>query len=70
MKLKPSLLLIPFAFSMFTISGCASQTWYEGVKESAKNNCRMQPPGEVDRCLEKVNNKSYEEYEKDRVGKK
>lgn len=52
------------------ISGCSNKSVYEGVKEGARNNCHSQPPSEVDACLEKLNSKSYEEYEKDRSGKK
>lgn len=70
MKTKQSLVLIPFAFFMFTLSGCTTQTWYEGVKEGAKNNCRSQPSSEVERCLENLNKKTYEEYEKERSGQK
>jgi hypothetical protein len=70
MKTKQSIVLTPFAFFLFTICGCTSQAWYDGVKEGAKNECRSQPPSEVDRCLEKLNNKTYEEYEKERSGQK
>lgn len=61
---------ILFSIVMIIMSGCTSQAWYEGVKESANNNCRNQPPSEVNRCLDKLNNKTYEEYEKERSGQK
>lgn len=66
MHSKQSLVLM--AFTISTMSGCTTQSWYEGVKEGARNNCRSQPPGEVESCLEKLNTKTYEEYEKARSG--
>jgi len=71
LKLKKQFLaMITLAFLILTITGCTTKSWYEGVKEGAKNNCRSQPPGEVESCLEKLNNKTYEEYEKERSGQK
>jgi hypothetical protein len=55
---------------MSTLAGCTTQAWYEGVKQGAENNCRNQPPSEIDRCLENLNKKSYEEYEKERTNQK
>lgn len=52
------------------MTACTNKAWYEGVKEGAKNNCRSQPPGEVESCLERLNTKTYEEYEKERSGQK
>lgn len=51
---------------MLAIPGCTTQVWYEGVKQGAENNCRSQPPSESERCLENLNKKTYEEYEKER----
>lgn len=70
MKTKQFLALITFASFVVITAGCTNKTWYEGVKEGAKNNCRSQPPGEVESCLERLNNKTYEEYEKERSGQK
>jgi hypothetical protein len=70
MKTKQCLVLIPFAFFMFTTSSCTTQAWYEAVKEGAKNNCNNQPPSEAERCLDNLNKKTYEEYEKERSGQK
>jgi hypothetical protein len=70
LKTKQLLALITLALFILITCGCTNKAWYEGVKEGAKNNCRSQPPGEVDACLEKLNNKTYEEYEKERSGQK
>lgn len=51
-------------------SACSTEAWYEGAKQSAKDNCRMQPPGMVDECLSRVNDQTYQDYEKVRSGSK
>jgi hypothetical protein len=70
MKIKQTTMLICLPLFMTTITGCTTQAWYEGVKKNAENNCRSQPSSESERCLEKLNNKTYEEYEKERSGQK
>lgn len=70
MKSKQSLALMAFVFFIVTLSGCTTQAWYEGAKEAAKNNCRNQPPSEVERCMDNLNKKTYEEYEKERASQK
>ena len=57
-------LAVLFAITM----GCTRQAWYEGAKMGAENNCRRQPASEAERCLENLNKKTYEEYEKERSG--
>jgi Flp pilus assembly protein TadD len=52
------------------MSGCTTQAWYEGAKQGAENECCSQPPSEMDSCLERLNKKTYEEYEKERAGAK
>jgi len=53
-----------------SIAGCTTQSWYEGTKRGAENNCRNQSSDESERCLENLNKKSYEEYEKERSSQK
>lgn len=62
------LVITVFLLTVFTVTlgGCTSSAWYDGFKEGAKNNCRNQPESERERCLEKLNEKTYEEYEKER----
>lgn len=69
MNPKHSFVLMSFCF-MVAIFGCTAQSWYEGVKESAKSNCRNQPPSEVESCMESLNKKTYEEYQKERASQK
>jgi hypothetical protein len=70
MKTKQSILFVLLTFFIFAISGCTTEAWYEGAKQGADNNCRNQPPSESERCLESLNKKTYEEYEKERSGQK
>ncbi len=70
MKIEKTITLALVVTVFIAVSGCTTEAWYEGAKEGAKNNCRNQPPDEVDRCLEKLNKKTYDEYEKERSGQK
>jgi hypothetical protein len=70
-KISKNLFLITVLFVMtIGIFGCTRQAWYEGAKQGAENECRSQPPSEMDRCLERLNKKTYEDYEKERAGAK
>jgi hypothetical protein len=70
MKTKQLITFILLTFFMLAISGCTTQAWYESVKQGAENNCRNQPPSQSERCLEYLNKKTYEEYEKERLYEK
>lgn len=48
-------------------SACTSQAWYEGFKVRAENDCNKQPPGAREECLRRVNQQSYDSYEKERA---
>ena len=48
------------------LSGCTTRVWYEGMRMSAENDCRRQPPGEQESCLSRVNRMGYDEYERRR----
>ena len=69
MKIKIRV-LIALTFIVNTIAGCTTQAWYDGAKQAAENNCRTQAPTEMERCLENLNKKSYDEYEKERANSK
>jgi hypothetical protein len=56
------------AFGFLALTGCSTQSWYEGLKLSAQNECRRQPSGDVESCLARVNKMSYEDYERQRTG--
>jgi len=51
-------------------SACTTEAWYEGVKQSARNDCQRQPPSAVNECLSRVNSQTYQDYEKERSGSK
>lgn len=70
MKKKQLITFILLTFLMLAISSCTTQAWYESVKQGAENNCRKHPPSESERCLENLNKKTYDEYEKERTYQK
>ena len=71
MKIIKNLILAAMLCVMVLgVFGCTTQAWYEGAKQGAENECRCQPPSEMDRCLERLNKKTYEDYEKERAGTK
>ena len=51
------------------LSGCTTQSWYEGFKMGAESECYKQPPGATADCLGRLNKKSHEEFEKERSSK-
>ena len=51
-----------------SITGCTTKAWYGGLKFTAENDCRRQPPSEIDGCLARLNTMTYEEYERKRSG--
>lgn len=43
--------------------GCTYRAWYEGLQERQRQECyQNQGEGEVQRCLDKVNRLTYDEY--------
>ena len=45
--------------------GCSGKSVYEGVQARNRNQCYSLPPSQKEECLQREN-KSYEEYERDR----
>ncbi len=50
------------------LAGCSTQTWYEGFRMGAESQCIRQPPGADVACRDRVNQKTYDEYVKERAG--
>jgi hypothetical protein len=69
-KTKQFFAFILSIFLMLAISSCTTKVWYQSVKQGAENNCRRQPLRESEQCLESLNNKTYEDYEKERTYQK
>lgn len=65
MKLK----LLMMLFFSLVLNACSTQAWYDGVRQGGEQSCRMQPPGAAEDCLARLNQQSYEAYEKARQGK-
>ncbi len=52
------------------LTGCSAQAWYEGLRQSAGNECNRQPPGAAEECRARVNQEKYDAYEKERAAQK
>lgn len=70
MSVSKPFYLSALCLAVVLTSACTTQAWYEGAKQGAENQCRMQPPTEAERCLENANKKTYDEYEKERASAK
>lgn len=55
---------------LLTTAGCTSQAWYESARVSAEAQCRRQPAGAYEACMARVNQKSYEDYHREREAAK
>ena len=52
---------------LFVIIGCTYQAWYEGLREHQRQECHKHISDDVvERCLENVENMTYEQYLKSR----
>ncbi|MBI3779023.1 MAG: hypothetical protein HY274_08950 [Gammaproteobacteria bacterium] len=45
---------------------CSQRTWYEGLKQSHRNECNKAPPSAREECLKAVDGDSYDEYARKR----
>lgn len=60
-----TLLLVAFVF--LTFPGCSSRPWFEGLREMERQNCyRMESSAERQECLDRVDETSYDQYQKER----
>jgi hypothetical protein len=47
-----------------SIQACSQRLWYEGAKQSHRNECNKAPPSEREECLRNMDNDSYDEYQR------
>lgn len=59
-------ILLTSVFSIL-LAGCTTQAWYEGFRLGAESQCTRQPPGADGACRDRVNQKTYDEYVKERA---
>jgi len=56
-------LLLLVVLTSASVAGCTSKAWYEGFQQQQRAACGRYPQQyEVQRCLDKLNNLSYEQY--------
>ena len=63
---QPDSRLMALLLLALALAGCTTAAWYEGGKRSAEAECRRQPLGAQQDCLARVNQKSYDDYDKER----
>ena len=65
--LKIFLTILFFTIVFITFPGCTYRAWYEGFRETERQNCyKIENSTERLQCLDRVNNMSYEQYQKER----
>ena len=47
-------------------SACTQRAWYEGAKQSQRNECYKMPPSAREECLKALESESYDEYQRKR----
>jgi hypothetical protein len=61
------LLILPVWLACFFFQGCASQSWFDAFKDIQRQECyKIESPTERQECLDKIDDASYDEYQKER----
>ncbi|BAV33646.1 hypothetical protein SCL_1335 [Sulfuricaulis limicola] len=47
-------------------AGCTERAWYEGTKQSQRNECYKMPPSAREECLKALESEGYDEYQRQR----
>jgi hypothetical protein len=55
--------VVPIAVA---VSACTQPAWYEGAKQSQRNECYKAPPSAREECLKALNSETYDEYQRKR----
>lgn len=56
-----------FGLIFFTVQGCTTRAWYGGFQENQRRDCyRYANENEIRRCLEQVENMTYDRYQAER----
>jgi hypothetical protein len=48
------------------VSACTQRAWYEGARQSQRNECYKMPPSAREECLKALESESYDEYQRQR----
>jgi hypothetical protein len=66
MKYKTIIFLLTPSIGLIA-QGCTNRAWYEGLQNRERQECYNSPSqGEAQKCLEKVNNTTYDQYKIDK----
>jgi hypothetical protein len=70
MSCRMLVLLLVTCFCLFS-QGCTYRAWYEGLQERQRMECNEnRGQGEIQKCLDRVNSTTYDEYVKSREAAK
>lgn len=62
-----TVVLLLTACSCLFIQSCTYRAWYEGLQERERQECYKNTAGsEIQKCLDRVNSTTYDEYMKNR----
>lgn len=48
------------------VSACTQRAWYEGAKQSQRNECYKMPLSAREECLKALDSETYDEYQRQR----
>jgi len=51
---------------VISVQACSQRLWYEGLKQSHRNECNKEPPSAREECLKATTSDSYDEYQRKR----
>jgi hypothetical protein len=51
---------------VISVQACSQRLWYEGLKQSHRNECNKEPPSAREECLRETTSDSYDEYQRKR----
>lgn len=55
-------------FTAGCMVSCTTEAWYESGKRNAELKCQGLPQAAYEECMSRINQKSYQEYKKERPG--
>ncbi|MDD2899350.1 MAG: hypothetical protein PHI31_11630 [Desulfuromonadaceae bacterium] len=61
------IIVLPLLTACFFLAGCTAKGWYEGFQQDQRRVCDRYPQQhESQRCIEKTNGMTYDEYKNQR----
>ncbi len=64
--MRKIILFLAVPMAILSTHACTQRAWYEGAKQSHRNECNKAPPAEREECLRAMDKDSYDEYQRKR----